>query len=149
MSATYDPTLGTAKDSVRFRLGDTNVTPASNALLSDEEIAALLSANGNSAIRATIAATRGILARYARMVTASVGDESAQFSDLTTHYRHLLKDLQRELAQSGASAPIFAGGISITDMAAREQDRDRTVGAFARGGIGSAGTLPLEREDTP
>lgn len=39
MAATYDPTLPTDRDHVRFLIGDTNV---SSAVLTDEEIAAVL-----------------------------------------------------------------------------------------------------------
>lgn len=146
MSATYDPTLAAPLDQVRFRLGDTSVTPASNALLSDEEIAALLAANGGSVGKAAVAGCRGLIARFARLVTHSVGDTSDQFSDLVDHYRDLLKGLQRELAASGSALP-FAGGISVADKTTRDANPDRTTAAFTRDGIGSTGNRFSTRED--
>ncbi len=42
MSATYDPTLPTDIDYVRFLVPDTDVTPTTDAKFSDEEIAATI-----------------------------------------------------------------------------------------------------------
>lgn len=42
MSATYDPTLPTDGDYVRFLVPDTDVTPSTDAKFSDEEIAAVV-----------------------------------------------------------------------------------------------------------
>jgi hypothetical protein len=42
MAATYDPTLATDADYVRFLVPDTDVTPATDAQFSDEEIAAVI-----------------------------------------------------------------------------------------------------------
>src|SRR5688572_29195622 len=53
MSATYDETLATDKDKIRSLLGDTNVSPASNALFTDEHIAAVLTIQGT--IKAAVA----------------------------------------------------------------------------------------------
>lgn len=42
MSATYDPNLSTTRDLVRFLICDTEVTPATEAAITDEELDALI-----------------------------------------------------------------------------------------------------------
>jgi hypothetical protein len=44
MAATFDPTLPTNRDFARQELGDTDVSPAANAYLSDEQYDAMLAA---------------------------------------------------------------------------------------------------------
>jgi hypothetical protein len=135
VTASYDPTLSTPLDEVRFTLGDTIVTPPESALLSDEELTALLIANGDHVGRTALAAAKSLVARFSRLVTMSVGDSSASFGELVTQYRDLVSDLQRSLARGGGALP-YAGGISHTDKRSREVDHDRTEPTFARSGVG-------------
>lgn len=145
MSATYDPTLDTPLDRVRFRLGDTVVVPESAAQLSNEEITALLTqADGNEG-RAALAAAKSLYARYSRMVSTSVGDTSIQMGELADNFRSLIHDLEEELMASGVIGTPYAGGISRADKAAREADADRVAPAFSREGVGSAGRFRLNR----
>lgn len=75
MSATYDPTLATDADWVRFHTGDVNVA---SAVLSDEEIAAVLADiaadNGASGIALRLlAAVRCLESAQARAFAKSAG----------------------------------------------------------------------------
>lgn len=115
------------------------MTPAESALLSDEEIAALLTANGDHVGRAALAAAKALVARFSRLVTLSVGDTSASMGELVTRYRDLAADLQRGLARGIGGGLPYAGGLSRTDKASREDNSDRTAAAFARQGVGATG----------
>jgi len=139
MTASYSPSLATAVDQVRFKIGDTVVSPESSALFSDEEITAMLMANSDDVGSAAMACTRSLIARFSRLVSSSVGDTSDQYGDLAQHYRDLLSDLKREQATSGNVAAPFAGGISIASKRAYEDDTDRVVPSFSRDGVGSTG----------
>lgn len=140
MTASYDPTLASPLDEVRFALGDVIVDPATSALLSDEEITALLTANGDSVARAALVAAKSLVARFSRLMTMSVGDTSVSMGELAERYRDLAADLQRGLARGGGGAMPYAGGISRADKQRREQDSDRTEPAFARHGVGATGS---------
>jgi hypothetical protein len=139
VTATYDATLATPLDRVRFRLGDTMVSPADSAELSDEEITALLDQHGSSEAAATLAAARALYARYTRLISTSVGDTSVQLGEIATNYRILMGDLERELTAASGGATPYAGGISQSDKLARETDTNRVVPAFGRTGVGSIG----------
>ena len=139
ITASYDPNLASPLDEVRFALGDTIVTPATSALLSDEELTALLTANGDHVGRAALAAAKSLVARFSRLMTLSVGDTSVSMGELAARYRELAADLQRGLARGTGGALPYAGGISRTDKASREDATDRVEPAFARQGVGSSG----------
>lgn len=63
MTATYNPALATDKDTIRFRLGDTD-TP--NVFLQDEEISAILTANSDNLNVSEVVCLRSIALRMAR-----------------------------------------------------------------------------------
>lgn len=91
MPASYDPTLASAMDLVRFLLGDTDVT---NALLEDEEITALLETYG-SADSTAAAAARSLSARFAGQVDKAVGDLKISFSQKAEQYAALAVTLEK------------------------------------------------------
>jgi hypothetical protein len=146
LSSSYSPSLATPKDQVRFKIGDTTVVPAEAALFSDEEIQAMLMANGDSAIKAARACVRSLIARYSRMATMAVGDSSIQLGELAQHFRDLLKDLTRESATNGSAVP-FAGGLTYSSKETSGRDTDRVQPSFARDGVGSTGRR-FERDET-
>jgi hypothetical protein len=126
MSWSYDPTLQTDRDLVRFWVGDTN---ADDPQIWNEEIDALLAAT-TSVEAAAVDAARAILARYARAVDKSVGDLKISYGQRRDAYRALLAELERRLALK-AALPA-AGGISKARKAAVEADGDRVAPAFKR-----------------
>lgn len=91
MPASYDPTLASAMDLVRFLLGDTDVT---NALLEDEEITALLETYGSADYTAA-AAARSLSARFAGQVDKAVGDLKISFSQKAEQYAALAVTLEK------------------------------------------------------
>lgn len=64
MSATYDQTHPTARDRVRANLGDVDVSPAENALHSNEHMDALLTAYGEALGQSALA--HELWARFAQ-----------------------------------------------------------------------------------
>ena len=92
MSATYKTNLATARDRVRFRLGDVDVN---NALLSDQEIAAALSLKG-SEDAATLYLANGLLAQFAHQPTRVSADGTVfNFSERLNIWRGLVAELGR------------------------------------------------------
>ena len=63
MTTNYDPALSTDKDTMRFRLGDTDVP---RVFLQDEEITAILTVNSDDLDVSEVACLRSIALRLAR-----------------------------------------------------------------------------------
>lgn len=105
MAATYSSSLSAAKDVIRFRLGDTDTTAA---LLSDEEIAAVVILKGDSEDAACLYLAKGLLARYGREpVRVTQDGQTLDFSGRIGVWQELVADLARE----------STGGIRIRRMA--------------------------------
>lgn len=99
MPATYDATLATDKDWVRFLSGDRDT---SSARLQDEEIHALLAEEANKYLAAA-AACETIIARSGGLVMKQVGDLKLQYSGNEKDAYHAYA---RHLRQKGASLTI-------------------------------------------
>ena len=127
MTWTYsgDPSAN-SKDLVRFLIHDTDTTAQ---LLTDEEINGLLTIEG-SARGAAILAAGSLSARFGRKASMSVGDLSINYGSIASFYHGLMLSLRRELACSSASP--YAGGQSIADKDAKEEDDDRVKPSFRR-----------------
>jgi hypothetical protein len=133
VSASYDPSLSTPKDQVRFRIRDTNVTPVSNAKLSDEEIEAMLMLYDGNVMAASIACAQSIAFSYAGQADTTVGDVSVRLSQIATRYSALASELSKQVqSDSRALAVPFTGGISIADKQTRDDNADRVQPAFVR-----------------
>ena len=127
MTWTYsgDPSSSN-RDLVRFLIHDTDTTAQ---LLTDEEIAGLLTIEG-SARGAAILAAGSLSARFGRKASMSVGDLSINYGSISSFYASLVASLRRELVCS--SARPYAGGQSIADKDAKEDDDDRVRPSFRR-----------------
>jgi hypothetical protein len=109
---TYDPSLPTDHDHLRFLLGDTD---SHQALLDDREIHFCLAATAvddpltatdeelhQALYGAALMACKGILAKLAGdAVDRQIGDERVAFSQRYTQYRNLLDKLRIELSGGG------------------------------------------------
>jgi len=90
MSATYKTTLLTARDRIRFRLGDVDVN---RALLSDQEIAAVLTLKGGEDA-ALIYLAKGLLSQFAHQPTRVSADGTVfDFSERIGVWRELVAEL--------------------------------------------------------
>lgn len=126
MTFSYNTNLAEDRDWVRFKTGDTNEAAA---LLSDEEIGALLTTYADVTLTSAYA-VEAILAKLARDVDRSNLGMSGTRSQKTQHYQDLLKTLR---AQAGLSGEVFAGGQSIADKDDNAADTDLTQPMFDRG----------------
>ncbi len=127
---TYDSSLSTSRDKVRFLIGDTSNSSATE-LLADGEITWLLSEESSDVYRTAVAAAEAVAAKFSRLADTSVGDTSVSASQKAEAYRKLAADLRTKALERGTAAP-FAGGISISDRDTREADTDRPAMAFDR-----------------
>ena len=138
MSFSYNPAdLDTTTSSgrlntVRLLVGDTDT---SDQQIQDEEIFFALSEHSDNVYSAAAFACRFIAAKYARLVTTQLdGALQSNYSDLQKHYAALeasIKALDRE--SNGGKLGVYAGGISIADMAAVDSNPDRVKPAFSIG----------------
>lgn len=110
------------RDAVRFLIKDTD---SSRQLVQDEEIDFLLSQNANNVWGAAADTCDKLAAREAQ--SKSVGDLS--ITGFGTMYRDLGYSYRMRL---GSQLVPFAGGISVADKDARDQDTDRTPASFTR-----------------
>ena len=116
MANTYDPTLTTTKDRVRFYLGDVD----SPWILSNEEITASLVFNGGDPLDTAISMCTSIIARFTRKSSAaSVGPFSINYALTADQYKSLLSTLQAERSRTRPAAP-YASGYTL----GQEEDGD-------------------------
>lgn len=126
MTWTYDMTLSTPKDQVRWLCADTD---AGDPLQQDEEILFVLTQQPN-VTRAAATVARQIARQFARQCDLDIAREvRISLSDRSKNYFALAKDLQQE-ANTGAlggGVGVFAGGLAPTGSAP----------AFCRGLMGT------------
>lgn len=132
MSWSYNTSLATDKDTVRFLIGDTDTT---DQQLSDEEINGLLTLTG-STMAAAIRAARGLAAKYSRRADKWVGDLKILASQKAKAYLALAEELENggsSLSGTRTHQRPFAGGISVAGKEALEDDDDWPRTSFQRG----------------
>lgn len=145
MAATFDPALTSARDRMRFDLGDTNVglvKPAGTDPLQlpvdDAVYAGVLARRGDNERLATIDLGEALIAKYAQLETRAAveGVESAEWGNRLAAWRATVARLRAELA---AEAPTVAGRGSFS--VARPTRPGREPGAEYYAG----GREPLDR----
>jgi hypothetical protein len=108
------------RDMVRFLIGDTDTT---DQLATDEEIAwAVNLASNNYEAAAEIA--RGLAAKFARYTSTSIDGISMNYGEKAKQFSELAATLDKEGSAFITALP-YAGGTSISDMAAVSADADR------------------------
>jgi len=133
---TYTDSPGTdtaaeRRDAVRLLVGDTDTN---DQQVTDESIAFYLSQSGDDVYGAAAASARAIAASYGRRVNTAFEGVRADYGDLQAHYLSLASRLDREAKLKGAAlGQPKAGGISISDMDAADDDDDRPLPRFRRG----------------
>lgn len=125
MAWSFDASLSTDKDLVRFKIGDTNT---GDQLVANETIQAFLD-NGDSVVDASIKCVTAIIAKLAREYDRSEIGMSASRSQAVQHYRDLLKELNGEL---GALGNVSFGGDSVSDKDTIEDNDDFKGPLFER-----------------
>jgi len=106
MAATYDLTTNIGK--VRLIIGDTDVTPVTDAVFTDAEITYFLTANSNNLNLAAADALAAWMAKYAAAPDSEkIGDYS-----YTQKVIQNMNKLQNELREKDASTPV----LEISEM---------------------------------
>lgn len=126
MTWTYDGTPGSSdRDAVRFLIGDTDTN---DQLVTDEEIAWLLTSEANVYLAAA-AACNAIISGQ-RLTDKQIDGLRVSGNQRIQAYRALAADMR---ARSMTTAQPFGGGISISDKIARDDDTDVRTPAFSLG----------------
>lgn len=113
MAWTYDDPSQSAKDAVRFAIGDTD--PRRPQLQDAEVLYCLNMAAGRVGVAAVLAC-EAVVTQLGRLCDQTVGSVSKSFSQLQASYMATLTNLRRKASSSGG-VPIV-GGISRTANAA-------------------------------
>lgn len=117
------------KDAVRFHTGQTSSGDA--ALIYDEEIAYVLSERGNNVYFAAADVADALGTQLAGMAQEeTLGKLSVTYGERSAQYYDRAVELRRKGAL-GASP--YAGGISVADKDAQENNTDRVAPAFRLG----------------
>ena len=132
MTATYTNQPGVRDvDTVRLLISDQDTIPATDALLTDEEIQYFVDANNHINLAASQAAT-AIAAKYSSDANSkTVGDLGIVFAGARARqYRLMAQDLRNKAART---VTPYAGGLSIAEKDTIDQDTDRPTTDFERG----------------
>jgi len=113
------------RDAVRFAIGDTDTN---DQQLTDEEIDYLLGLYP-TVNECAIACVDSLIAKYARLVSQSVGAISISYGERLSNYKTLLGRLSRK---RGRLIP-FAGGTTISGKDTADEDTDRDPPKFKVG----------------
>lgn len=114
-------------DEVRFIIGDTDTT---DQLLANEEINYMIAEYGSS-LRTASECARAIAAKFARLMSRSIGGLSADFSAKYRQYLELAESLQNNEQTVPVSLYISGYTKSAKEAVELEEDRETT---FARKG---------------
>lgn len=130
MAFSYNPSLPTDRDKVRFLIQDTN---SDNVQFQDEEINAILLDYPNPYETAYVLAM-SLSAKYSALADMALGDYQIKYSTLSSSYLDLAKAMKATDTQVvvSRSAIPYAGGISASDKASND-DGDTIQGIFRRG----------------
>ncbi|HHH30956.1 MAG TPA: hypothetical protein ENK57_21790 [Polyangiaceae bacterium] len=129
-SYSHDPATSD-KDAVRFLVGDTD---SSEQLVSDEEILFALQEEPNVR-RAAAFIARALGAKFSREADKSVGDLRIAYSQRARGFYELADRLDSDASRrtNVLRARPYAGGISVSDKEAVEDNSDRVRPSFAKG----------------
>lgn len=139
MTSTYNPTLATTKDWVRYHLGDREEP----WLFTNEEIAAQLALNADNPLDTAIEMCDAVIAMYARKASSpTVGPFSIDYGQTADQYRALLKDLK---SKRSSSAVPYISGIQLD----QQEDADTQPFIFDTGIHDNIYTETYEGERSP
>jgi len=144
MTWSYDNTVlaTSSKDAVRLIIGDTD---SNDQLLADEEINYYITKQG-TVVRAASESARAVAAKYARLMSRSIGGLQADFSAKYRQYLELANDLARN-EEVDPVAPYLSGWLK-SQHDTRMQDTDR-IPIFGRKGVTDNPRYSADNEYTP
>lgn len=131
MTWTYDTSLSLNRDKVRFLTGLTDTT---KQIVSDEEIAGILSLKGNNVYEAAATIADSLAAKYSSTSTLKIDGFSINGGEKSDYYRQLADQLRKQGNRSGGKfSSAFVGGVSIPEMDSVRDDSDRVPSRFEIG----------------
>jgi hypothetical protein len=136
MAFTYDDSLPTDKDKVRFLVGDTN---EATAALSNKEVEYCVTLGGSNLLRACAWACDSIANKLARNATTRVRGQETEIQNAYAAYRKLAQDF-RDKAKGSSS---FFALLTKTDLEIWREDSDLIPPTFY---MGMHDTFPSSRE---
>jgi hypothetical protein len=113
---------------VRFAIGDID---AAAPLLTDKQIGTVLEEVEGDREWASVACLESLSRRYALQADISTGDTKLTYSKQAENLAERARELRARVVASRGGP--FAGGISVSDKEAREENSDRVGGVFRRG----------------
>ena len=117
-----------AKDQVRFQIGDTN---PEDPLLTDEEIEYLLSLYNNTPMNTSIRCCETLVSKFSRLADEAVGQVKISYSQIAdTYLKKTIPMLRARLAMEDSQ--FYAGGISQNDKHTQAMDFDRVKPDFSK-----------------
>ena len=134
-----DPSVS-SKDAVRFLVGDTN---PDEPLVQDEEIVYMLALETDPK-GAAAAICEALSAKFATAVDMRLGDYSISMSQKAESFAARARQLR--IASGIRIGVPYAGGISVSDKGAQEEDDDRVQPAFRRRMMNNPGSGDEEDE---
>jgi hypothetical protein len=108
-------------DHVRFLIGDTN---ENEQKLQDAEVQFAIDSAANVYV-ASANCARAIAGRFASRVDERFESIESRFSQAAKGYYDLALRLDQQAKRKSGMGPPLAGGISVNDMAAADNDQDR------------------------
>ncbi len=124
MAITYDNTLPTDKDKVRFLIQDTDTA---NGYLHDSEIKAILDI-GNNVKESAAICCETLAARFAYKADLVEIDETKyKYENISIRFLNLANRIR---SQGSTRASVYAGGVSNIDMQLYQDDSDTTKSKF-------------------
>lgn len=131
MTWTYTDPSTSARDAVRFLVGDTDTT---DQLVTDEEIAFTIAqaGTGNTYTAASLTAD-AIAAKFARKADFSNLSISVSASQRAEAFRALAEDLRAKALVYGGGAEVFAGGLSASAKDDLDANTDAVQPSFRMG----------------
>lgn len=124
MAWTYDSSLATNKDRVRFLIGDTDTT---DQQLQDGEITWVLTRVG-CIEKAAAKCCRALAAKYSRQADSTVGDLAVKKSQRAAAYL----ELAIQLEQDSPDGAVYVGGVNVSEKQTYEGDTDLLAPKFFR-----------------
>ncbi len=144
MTWSYDNTVLTTsdKDAVRLIIGDTDT---GDQLLQNEEINYYITKHG-SVVRAASESARAVAAKYARLMSRSIGGLQADFS---AKYRQYL-ELADNLDQNEQVSPVgpYISGFLKSQHKTNDENTDR-IPIFGRYGVTDNPRYSADNDYTP
>jgi len=117
------------RDRVRFLVMDTD---SSDPLLSDEEVAWLLTEQ-TSVYLAAANAAEAIAAKFAKDISRSVIGISAQPGNRAQFYLDLAETLRAQIGTTNKHGEVFAGGLTISGKRTLDSDSNAVQPSFKMG----------------